>query len=118
MNLMRSMGYSTLEMFGFDCCFREKSHIYDKPKYARTVKAWIGEREFTTTLDMMGQHEDFLRILERAPETKFIVMGSGMLVYALREFVTQKQKPCPWYFLPAFSTDDLDEAGNLKEHAA
>ena len=117
-NLMRSMGFDTLEMFGYDCCFRERSHIYDKPKYARTVMALVGEREFTTTLDMMGQHEDFLRILERAPETKFIVMGNGMIVHALKEFVLQKSKPCPWYFLPAFSVDDLDERGNLKENAA
>lgn len=117
-NLMRSMGFDTIEMVGLDCCFNEQSHIYEKPKYAKTVRAVVGEREFTTTLDMMGQHEDFLRLLERAPETKFIVLGNGMLVHALKEFVMQKGRPCPWYFLPAFPSEDLDEQGNLREHAA
>lgn len=80
-NLMRSMGYGPLNLFGYDCSFVEQSHVYDRDD-SKTLTVKVNKRPFKTTLPMVDQH-NFLIWL-------FIVASLDVRVYgdsALQESV-------------------------------
>ena len=119
LNLMRALGYNELHILGMDCSFPagKPSHVYDKPKHSRVNKVWMGEVEYTATMDMCGQHMDFLHMMVLSPETRFVLYGNGMLQMAVTEFVQHRDKPCPWYYMPTISSEFVDEHGRLIQAA-
>lgn len=119
LNLMRALGHDYLHMFGYDCCDAQGvSHVYSKPKYGRKVNVWMGEREFQTTMDMVGQHTDFLHQLRVSPDVRFCLWGNGMLSHAMKEFVRHSDNPCPYYYMPYLMDAVIDDAGRILNPAA
>lgn len=86
--LMRGMGYGPLHLVGFDCCYEGAvSHVYNKGA-PKPVEMYVGDRQFTTTVPLIGQHNQLVELFFEAnqpdaPGLQVIAYGDNALTEAM-----------------------------------
>ena len=84
MTMIYALGFRDFQIFGFDSCHTNgKSHVYHQPmnRFIPNVQVKWGGKEFTSSVAMKSQAEDF-QIISQALKRlgcKFTVHGDGLL---------------------------------------
>jgi Protein of unknown function DUF115 len=89
-NLMRTLGYSVIHLFGYDCCLSDdQSHVYDKEKIGDKFRVYVGGVPFWTTGELAIQHEQFLNQYVYTPGAPaFAVHGFSALFQSMKELTS------------------------------
>lgn len=86
--LLMMLGFHRFELFGFDCCLREKAHhAYAQPENDRTVEipVKVGGKEFKCHPWMVAQAGDFIRVMKViGPHLDLIVHGDGLIAHIIK----------------------------------
>ncbi len=84
------LGIRTIDVYGFDCCYRKKQHhAYEQPENNYGTPEWtvkIGRRTFACDPWMVRQCDDMCQFGETLPDNlKLTFHGDGMLSYLIKE---------------------------------
>jgi len=87
--LIRCLGFHKIHMYGFDSCYREKSHhAYSQPENDYKVKAFpvsVGGRVFWCDAWMFCQAQEFMQMTKMfGDEIDLNVTGDGLIAHIIK----------------------------------
>lgn len=93
MCLGTSLGYRRFEVYGMDCSFRVEGvqHAGRHPNpNPHEITVLVEGKSFRTTMNLVKQVEDFMRLVQQTPHCTYHVHGDGLLQHILRTRIRPK----------------------------
>lgn len=86
--LLRMLGFTRIEVFGFDSCLMNGEHhvyIQEENNEAVLVNVTLGDREFVCDGWMLSQAKEFMSIVKNMGELfELVVHGDGLIAHILK----------------------------------
>lgn len=87
--VMRILGFSKFDLFGFDSCImNDKHHAYSQPENdaSEIRKAYCAGREFRVSAWMLSQADDFMHFVKHLGDSfELNVHGDGLIAHIVRK---------------------------------